>query len=70
MSVHVKDFVKILCNVINDGIIGNDTIRFIKGMKDPYIFSLLPCILVYKVHNFELCRDHVSAYLTFTPRLS
>ena len=30
-------------------------------MNDPYIFSLLPYILVYKVHDFELCCDHVSA---------
>ena len=37
-------------------------------MNDPYIFSLLPHILVYllphilvyKVHDFELCHDHVS----------
>ena len=30
-------------------------------MNDPYVFSLLPSLLVYKVHNFEMCHDHVSA---------
>ena len=29
-------------------------------MNDSNIFSLLPGILVYKVHDFELHCDHVS----------
>ena len=41
-------------------------IQFINGMNDPYIFSLHPFILVYKVHNGTFC-DHVSADLMVTP---
>ena len=50
-----------LCNVVNSCNIDNDMIQFINSMNNPYIFSLLPCILVYKVHDFELCHGHVSA---------
>ena len=58
------------CNVINDSNIYNDTMRFINDINDPYIFSLLPHTLVYKVHDFELCCDHVSAQPDVYPHLS
>ena len=44
-----------LCDVIDDSNIDNNTIWFINDMNDLYIFSLLPHILVYKVHDFALC---------------
>ena len=47
-------YVILLCNVIDDSNIDNDTIQFINDMDNPYIFTLLPCILVYKVHTFAL----------------
>ena len=47
---------EMLCNVIDSSNIDNDMIQFINDMSDPYIFSLLPCILVYKVQS----HDHVS----------
>ena len=31
-------------------------------VNGPYIFSLLPCILVHKDHDFKLLYDYVSAY--------
>ena len=55
-----------LCNVIDGSNINNDMIQFINNMNDPYIFSLLPCILVYKVQS---C-DHVSVQPKVYPHLS
>ena len=46
-----------LCNVINGSNIDNNAILFMNDMNDPYIFSLLPHILVYKVQS----HDHASA---------
>ena len=59
-----------LCNVIDGSNIDNKTIQFINDMNYPFIFSLLPHILVYIVHNFELCCDHVSAQPDVYPHLS
>ena len=50
-----------LCYVINGSDIDNNAIWFMNDMNDPYIFSLCPHIVVYKVHNFEVCHDPVSA---------
>ena len=44
-----------LCNVIDGSNINKDTIQFINDVNNFYIFSLLPHILEYKVHNFEFC---------------
>ena len=50
-----------LCNAINGSNI---------DMNNPYIFSFLHYILVYEVHDSELCHDHVLPHLMFTPHLS
>ena len=44
--------VVMLCNVIDSSNIDKDMMQF---MNDPYKFSLFPCILVYKVRDFEFC---------------
>ena len=36
-----------LCNVVDNGIIGNDMMQSINGINDPYLFSLLHHLLVY-----------------------
>ena len=55
-----------LCNVIDDSNINNDMILFISDMNDPYIFSLLSHILVYKVES----HDHVATQPDVYPHLS
>ena len=46
-----------LCNVRDGSNIDNDMIQFMNDMNDPYIFSLLPSILVCKLQS----HDQVSA---------
>ena len=55
-----------LCNVINGSNIDNNAIWFMNDMNDPYIFSLLPHILVYKVQS----HDHASAQPDVYPHLN
>ena len=55
-----------LCNVIDGSAINNNMIQFINDVNDPYIFSLLPHILVYKVQS----HDHVSVQPDVYPHLS
>ena len=59
-----------LCNVIDGSNIDNDTIQFICDVNDPYIFSLLPHILVFKVHDCTLsCVTMCQHNLMFTSLL-
>ena len=52
----------VLCNVIDGSYIDIDVIQFINNVNDPYIVSLLPHILEYKLYDFVLVmHDHVSA---------
>ena len=49
------EFEKVLCDVIDSSNIDKYMNKIMNDMNHPYIFSLLPCILVYKVHDFEFC---------------
>ena len=55
-----------LHNIIDGSNIDNDMIQFVNDMNDPYIFSLLPHILVYKVQS----HDHASAQPDVYPHLN
>ena len=59
-----------LCNVIDSSNIDNNMIQFMKNVNDPYIFSLLPYILVYKVHDFEFCSEWPCVSITWCLPLS
>ena len=60
----------VLCNVIEGSDINKDMKQFINDLNDPYIFSLLPHILVYKVHNFEFCHVWPCVSITWCLPLS